>query len=211
LLRVHRRSLVLASLALVLFVAMALDTTYVTPGSGGAAGEVAAFSAAAYAKKTFPSLTKRIAAKAVDVTKFAPAFDANPAATGKKLGQDLGAGSFAFCIKASGTVTSADANFAVVKVPGLPAKDIVRIPLGIAVNGSPVRDCTGTIQYGDFTDQTEYQNVSDELKLIMQKQVIAPAKLASSKGRKVEVVGGFATGGPPNAFLIQPVSIKVAR
>lgn len=200
------KPVLLAVLAAVLLVAMFADTTFLSR-TAAAKDTPGAFDAANYAKDRFPKLTKLIGAKAVDITKLAPAVEANLAAAGKKYGQNLGAGSFAFPVRASGTVTSVDANFAVVKVAGMPAADVVRIPLGIALNGAPVRDATGTINYGNFNDQTAYQTVADQLKLVMQTQVIAPAKLAAAKGKKLDVVGAFASGGPAHSFIIQPVTI----
>lgn len=200
------RSILLAVLAAALVIAMLADTTFLSR-TAAAKDAPGSFDAATYAKDRFPKLMKIIEAKAVPITKLAPAVDANVAAAGKKYGQNLGAGSFAFPVRGSGTVTSVDANFAIVKVAGMPAVDVVRIPLSIALNGAPVRDATGTIKYGDFNDQAAYQTVADQLKLVMQKQVIAPAKLSAAKGKKLDVVGAFASGGPAHSFIIQPVTI----
>jgi len=189
---------------------MFLDTKFLSLKSSAAVGP-ATFNAATYARNNFPKVRKLIADHAVDITKLAPLVDRNLPAAGKRYGQSLGAGNFAFCVKARGRVRSVDSDFAIVKVAGLPAKDVVRIPLAYALNGSPVRDCTGTIAFGDFTDQTDYQDVSDEFKLIIQRQVIAPAKLRRAIGATVAVVGGFASGGPPHSFIIQPVAIERAR
>jgi predicted lipoprotein len=201
---------VVAVVAVALAVAMVLDTKFIS-GTAGAAGQPAAFSAPDYAAKKWPGLVDQISAKAVDITTLAPAADADVAAAGKKYGQDLGAGSFAFPVKATGTVSAVDANFITLSVPGMPDGDVVRIPVGLALNGAPIRDATGTIKYGDFTDQTDYQAAANALKDISAKQVIAKADPPSLNGKKITVIGATATGGPPKAYAINPVKIEVTQ
>jgi predicted lipoprotein len=200
---------VAAIVAAALVVGMFLNTKFLST-TASASGQPGAFSAAAYASKKWPDLVDRIGNNAVDVTQLAPAVDADVAAAGKKYGQDLGAGSYAFPVKATGTVSAVDANFITLTVAGMPAGDTVRVPVGLALNGAPIRDATGTIKYGDFTDQTQYQEVANALKGISLKQVIAKVNPASLNGKQVTVVGATGTGGPPKAYAINPVKIEVA-
>lgn len=199
-----------AVVAVALVVGMLLDTKFMS-STAGAAGQPGAFSATAYAEKKWSGLVDRIDSKAVDITVLAPAADADMAAAGKQFGQDLGAGSFAFPVKATGTVSAVDANFITLTVPGMPEGDVVRIPVGLALNGGPIRDATGTIKYGDFTDQTEYQDVANALKDLSAKRVIAKADPASLNGKQITVVGATGTGGPPKAYAINPVKIEVTQ
>lgn len=195
--------------AVVLVVAMVADTKFLTSAES-AAKQPVRFSAKTYAAKTFPRLAVEIGQKATDITVLAPAADRNLAAAGGRYGNDLGAGQFAFPVKASGKVTQADADFLVLSVPGLPAKDTVRIPLAMAINGIPVRDATGSVKFGDFTDQSDYQSVANEFGLIIATSILAPLHPASLKGKSITVVGAWGSGGPPNSYILQPVSIKVA-
>nr|WP_240942067.1 DUF2291 family protein [Planosporangium thailandense] len=176
-----------------------------------AKSQPAAFNATTYAKQKWPDLVQKIDSKATDVATLAPAVEANLADAGKKYGEDLGAGSYAFPVKATGTVSAVDDNFMTLAVPGMPANDTVRIPLGMALSGSPIRDATGTIHYGDFTDQTDYQDVANALKAMAQQEVLAKITPASLKGKQITVVGAFGSGGPPNSYLIDPVKIEAAQ
>ena len=202
--------MLVAVLAVALLAAMVASTKFLTPQQVTALNPPA-FTASGYVAQHFPEVTKTLTDKATDIATVAPAIDAGPAAAGKKYGTAVGGDQYAFAVKATGTVTSVDSDFVILKVPGVPAKDTVRIPLGIALNGTPVRDAPGTIAYGDFPDQTAYQSVANLFTERMRQQVLAPAKLPAAKGRSVTVVGAYETGGPPNSYIIQPVSISVGR
>jgi predicted lipoprotein len=199
-----------AVVAAALVAAMLLNTKFIS-ATADASGQPGTFSATSYADKKWPDLVDGIDSKAVDITQLAPAADADVAAAGKQYGQDLGAGSYAFPVKATGTVSAVDANFITLSVPGMPTGDVVRIPVGLALNGAPIRDATGTIKYGDFTDQTEYQDVANALKDMSLNRVIAKADPGSLNGKKITVVGATGTGGPPNAYSINPVKIEASQ
>lgn len=206
----QRKRAVIGVLWLALIVAMFLGTKFQS-AAAVAKSQPAAFNATTYAKQKWPDLVQGISSKATDVTTLAPAVDANLAEAGKKYGQDLGAGSYAFAVKATGDVAAVDDNFITLAVPGMPPKDVVRIPLGMALNGSPIRDATGTIHYGDFANQTDYQDAANALKAQVQQEVLAKITPASLKGRQLTVIGAFASGGPPNSYLINPVKIEAGQ
>lgn len=202
-----RRNLVVAIvLGAVLLVLMVAVTPFKTAAQVKALNPPP-FAADAYVAKSFPRIVATITQEATPITTLAPAVDADPAAAGKEYGLDAGSGSFTFAVSARGTVASVDANFAVLTVAGLPEGDVVRVPLGGALNGTPVRDAAG-LAFGDFPGQTEFQNVANELKKTMTTKVLQPADLAGKQGQQVSVVGAYATGGPPKSFIVQPVSIE---
>jgi predicted lipoprotein len=205
---VTKRVVPAAALAALLLVVV-LDTNYLTPR------EVAKlnpppFNAESYGRQTFPKIAARVKRDATDVTKLAPAIDRGLPAAGKRYGKNLGSGNFSFAMKATGAVTKVDADFILLKVPGVPDGTEVRIPLGgAALSGAPVRDCTGTITYGDFADQTDYQSSANQFKLRMQKDVLAKLEKKGLRGKRVTVEGGWNSGGPPRSYIIQPTSIAV--
>jgi predicted lipoprotein len=201
---------VFAVAALAVAVAMVLNTKFVS-STASASGQPGAFDPQSYAEKAWPDLVKQMEDEAVDVTELAPVADSDMAAAGKQFGRDLGAGSFAFPVKATGTVSAVDANFITLTVAGMPEGDIVRIPVGLALNGAPIRDASGTIKYGDFENQSAYQDVANALKDLSLKQVIAKADPASLSGKQITVVGATANGGPAKAYSINPVTIEVAQ
>ncbi len=204
--RARRRTMIVIGAALILVVMMVVATNFKTAEQVRALNPPA-FEASRYVDENFTKITTELTDGATPIAELAPAVDADPAAAGEQFGVDQGGGSFAFPVSVTGTVESVDENFAVIAAPGVPEGDTVRVPLGAALNGTPVRDAAG-LTFGDFPGQTEYQNVANELKLTMQDDVLAGADLASLQGEQVVVVGAFATGGPANSFIVQPVSIE---
>jgi predicted lipoprotein len=203
------KKIVGVAVLVVVLVAVVLDTKFL---SQQAVAELnpPPFNAETYGTEEFPKVAAAIKEKATDVVVLAKAVAADLPAAGKQYGQDLGSGAYAFPVKATGTAGAVDGNFVVLTVPGMPAGTTVRIPLGAAVSGSPVRDATGEIKFGDFAGQTEFQSVANQFKLRIQQDVLAKADPKSWEGKQVTVYGAWATGGPPNSFNIQPVEIEVA-
>ncbi len=203
----HRNKLVVATVCVLLVIGILAGTKF--KGVGESSGPKA-FNPTTYAQQKWTKLVEQINVKATDVATLAAAVDADLAAAGKKYGQNLGADSYAFPVKATGVVAAVDANFITLTVAKMPARDVVRIPMGPALNGAAIRDATGLIQFGDFTDQTDYQTVADALRVLSQKDVVGKISPPLLKGKTITVVGAFASGGPPNAYSISPVKIEVA-
>ena len=61
----------------------------------------------------------------------------------------------------------------------LPKTVIVRVQTGPAINGTDLRDATGSISFEQFTNQIDYQNAGYALNNEMKKQVLA--KIDTSK------------------------------
>lgn len=201
------RSIGIALAAIVLLGAMAADTTFLGPDAASEVGDVA-FDPVAYADETFPQIVQMVAEDAVALPELAAAIATDASAAGEQHGTDLG-GRYGYQVRATGTVDSVDADFIELSVADMPEGSTVRIPLGQALSGTPVRDVTGTIEFGDFVDQTAYQSVANEFKLRMRSQVLEPADPPSLPGKDVTVLGAYIPGGPEGAYLIQPVSIEV--
>lgn len=203
----NRRIITTVAIA-ALAVAMGVSTKWLTPEEAKALNPPP-FVAGDFVEEMFPKSVQTITESAVDISVLAPAVEEDLPAAGAEYGQDLGSGAYAVPVKATGTVQEVDANFALLDVPGLAKQFEVRIALGNAVNGSPVRDATGDIAFGDFRDQTAYQSVANEFKIKIQKDVLASVDPTTWKGKEVSVIGAWGTGGPPNSFIIQPVSLEV--
>lgn len=204
--RTTRRLLGAAALV-ALLAAAAWDTKFLSPER---AAEVtpATFSAEDYAAEAFPQVREGIKEMAVDLSVLAPAVSEDPAAAAAQYGQDLGSGSFVFPVRATGAATDVDGDFLVLDVPGVPDGVTVRVALGVALSGTPVRDATGNIRFGDFTGQTDFQSVANQFKLLMQRDVLAGVDPPSLLDQHVTVHGAWSTGGPPDSFIIQPVEIE---
>lgn len=200
------RSAVAAALAVALVAAMALDTTWVR--SGGA-GDVppGTFSPLAYGQKTFPAVQKAIQGRAVPAPALAAAIAKDPAAAAKQYGVESGVG-VEYPVSFTGVLGDGDFGNYDVRVDGMPDTPKVALQTGPAIMGTDLRDATGTIQFGQFTNQIDYQNAGSALNKEMKKQVLSKLDTTDLKGKTVSVVGVFQLTDPAR-WLVTPVSLEV--
>jgi predicted lipoprotein len=192
----------------VLLVAMAMDTKFLS-AEEVAAINPAKFSAKTYAAEAYPKIVNAIETKAVDLKQIAAAVVTDPAAAGEKYGNVAGTDKYAIPVSFTGKVTEADADFLTINVPGLPKDSVVRVAIGQAANGTALRDAPGTIKFKDFQNQTDYQQVANELKITTLTEVAGKVDTASARGKDASVVGVYVTNtGPEGSYLITPVKIE---
>lgn len=199
------RAAVGGALAVALVASMALDTTWVKSGAGE--GPPGAFSPAAYGEKTFPAVQKAVSARAVPAVTLAAAIAKDPAAAAKQYGVDSGTG-VEYAVAFTGTLGDGDSGNYDVKVDGMPDTPKVAVQTGPAIMGTDLRDATGTIQFGQFTNQIEYQNAGSALNKEMKKQVLSKLDTDNLKGKTVSVVGVAQISDPAN-WLVTPVTLEV--
>lgn len=204
---------VFVAVLVLLFGAIAVSTQYRTAAEGAAIASGLNpdknFDPAATAAELFAIIQTDLPPKANQLTQVAPEIMDNLGAAGAAYGQDLGADSYAFPVAFTGTVDAVDDKFMTFTVDGMPAGQSVVVPLGAALNGGPVRDALGIIQFGDVPDQIAFQSLAQEVKKIMIDQVVTPANASSLQGKTVTVYGAYKSGGPAGTWIIQPVKIEV--
>jgi len=213
----HPTRLVGIGLVVVLLVAMVLNTKFLTKAELAAA-RPKKFDASATAQQLFDQATTQLPDQASEVSEVVPALQKDveaAAATYKAPSPNEGA--YVFPVKTTATVSRATPDLLQLKVPGLDGQTPILVPLGVAVNGSVIRDAMG-FKFADAPGQSDYQFVGDELKKRMQAAVKPVAKdPASLQGKKVTVVGAINqldTGAPAPAAKpvnIQPISLEVAK
>ena len=111
-------------------------------------------------------------------------------------------------MKFTGIVTDRKANYNAIQIDGLPSDVTVRVQTGPALNGTDLRDATGTIAFGQFTNQIEYQNAGSAINNEVKKNLLSaidPDKLA---GKSLSVVGVFQLINP-KSWLVTPVKLEV--
>ena len=162
-----------------------------------------------FASKNLPLIAADIQANAVDMAIVAAAADKDIVAAGAEFGRDLGNKSFVFAVKTTAKVKLVDENFIVLNVPGAPAQDTFNIPIGLALSGNPLRDVTGKITFGDFYDQTQYQDVANALKDLVRSSIIDQLDLQNLTGKTLSIYGAWNNGPLKNVYNIQPTSIVV--
>ncbi len=83
----------------------------------------------------------------------------------------------------------------------------VRVQTGPAIMGTDLRDATGTIAFGQFTNQIEYQNAGSALNKQMKNDVLSKVDTTNLTGKTVSVVGVFQLTDPTTGW--SPPSLEV--
>lgn len=204
--RARRSAYWWAAATVLLLVAMALDTKVVRIGSKEDT-RTDAFSAEAYGKKDFPRIQAEIEKAAVDAKVLATAIAEDKAAAGEKFGKPGSVGPI-FAVKFSGVVGEGRSGIFAVAVDGLPEALRIRVQTGPAINGTEVRDATGSVAFGQFTNQIEYQDAGAALNNEVKAHVLAGLDRDKLGGKKVDVVGVFQLINP-SGWLVTPVRLGV--
>lgn len=199
----HRR-FVQVAIGAVLLIAMALGTKVVPIEQ--VKSDV--FSPAEYGKKDFARIQELIEKGAVDAKELAAAIAADKAAAGEKYGKPGSVGPI-FPVRFTGVVGEGSSGVFKVKVEGMPEGAGIRVQTGPAINGTEVRDATGTVDFGQFTNQIDYQDAGSALNNEVKTQVIGDLDREKLPGKTIEVVGAFQLINPAN-WMVTPVRFKVA-
>ncbi|MBX9458692.1 MAG: DUF2291 domain-containing protein [Rhizobium sp.] len=185
---------------------MALDTTVVRIGSESDVREQK-FSPETFGSEQFPLIKQSVETRAVDAVELATAIAADKKAAGEKYGVKTTTGPV-LPVTLTGVLGERKANYNVVAVEGLPPELTVRIQTGPALNGTDLRDATGQIEFGQFTNQIEYQDAGSAINNEVKKQVLAGVDPAQLTGKTVHVIGVFKLVNPKN-WIITPVRLEV--
>jgi len=201
------RAAIAAVLAVILIVAMALSTKVVKIGSASDT-QVKAFDPAVYGEAQFPKTQAAIESRAVSADTLATAIAKDQDAAGKQYGVAGGGIGPEISVKFDGVAGSEDAGIYTVKVPNVPDSVIIRVQTGPAINGTDLRDATGTISFEQFTNQIDYQNAGYAINTAMKKAVLSKIDTAKLTGKTISVVGVFQLINP-NGWLVTPVKLDV--
>ncbi len=202
------RTVLVAGAAVVLLAAMALDTKVVRNGAPGAA-QPGVFSAARYGETEFPKVREAIIAKAVDATTLAEAIKKDPDAAQKQYAV-VTDGAAEYAVRFTGVAGKKDDDSGTVPftIDGLGDTPKISVQTGPAIMGTDLRDATGKIQFGQFSNQIDYQNAGAALNTAMKKAVLAKIGDADLAGKTVTVVGAFQLS-DPTAWTVTPVEMDV--
>jgi predicted lipoprotein len=190
----------------VVVVAMALSTKVVRIDSATGASS-GGFSEEQFGASEFPKVQAAIDKRAVSADTLAAAITKNQAAATKDYSIPGGTGP-EFSVKFTGVVGKGDFGSYPVSVAGVPKSVVISMQTGPAILGTDLRDATGTITFGQFTNQIEYQNAGSALNKEMKKEVLAKVDTAHLSGKTVSVVGAFQLT-DPNNWLVTPVELSV--
>ena len=191
---------------LVLLAAMAVDTKVVKIGS---AEDVQAgiFSAASYGRAQFPKVRSAIASRAVDAAVLAAALAKDQAAAEAQYGVPAPAGP-EYSVTFTGKVGKQEFGVYDVAIPGVHETIHVSVQTGPAINGTDLRDATGSIRFGDFSNQIDYQNASSALNTEMKKEVLSKVDASDLTGKTISVIGAVGLSDPAE-WVVTPVRLTV--
>ncbi|MGM8930603.1 DUF2291 family protein [Salinicola halophyticus] len=197
--------LIIGACVVVVLAVMAWDTKVVEIGSEAALE--GGFSADTYGGEHFPDIQASVEERAVEASELASAVLDDSTAAGQKYGVGEGFGPVV-PVTFTGTFGEARSGIYPVSVDGVSDDITIRVQTGPAINGTDLRDATGEISFGEFTNQIEYQNAGASINDAMKKAVLADVDTANLEGKSVSVTGVFKLINPKN-WLVTPVSLEV--
>ena len=198
--------IVSAIAAIVVIGAIALDTKVVKIGSESDVRQQA-FSPETFGAEQFPKIQADVEKRAVAASELARAIVADKKAAGEKYGVATSTGPV-IPVTLNGTFGARKSNTNEMKIDGLPPETVVRVQTGPAVNGTDLRDATGTIEFGQFTNQIQYQDAGSAINNEMKKAVFAGLDPDALDGKQATVVGVFKLINPKN-WLVTPVKVEL--
>lgn len=201
-----RGPLILGVLGVALIAAMVYDTRVVTIG-GEHDMQAEVFSPETFGATAFPEIRTSVETRAQDAAQLSTEIAADKAAATTKYGISGGTGPV-FPVKFTGTVGEGKSGIYKVDVPGMAAETTVRVQTGPAINGTDLRDATGTIAFGQFKNQIEYQNAGAAINDQMKKEVLAGVDTSALTGKTITVTGVFRLVNP-KSWLVTPVAMSV--
>ncbi|MGF3056851.1 DUF2291 family protein [Microbacterium sp. YY-01] len=156
----------------------------------------------------FPAIQEQVQEQAQAVDVLAPAIAADAAAAAEEYAVDSSGGPV-FSVTFTGVFGEGASGIYPVDIDGITGDDLlIRVQTGPAINGTELRDATGQLDFGQFTNQIEYQNAAAALNEELKKSVLADIDTASLEGKTVTVTGAFTLINPA-AWLVTPVAVNV--
>ncbi|WP_457100619.1 DUF2291 family protein [Microbacterium sp. P5_E9] len=198
------------ALAVVLAVAAVLTTKVVPIADVEAAASGERFDPVAYADARFDSeIVPQIEEEAVDLATLLA--DLEGGADEADFGHAPGAGSsYSFPVEFTGVAGAPNGAILPVTLDGLPAGLTVQVQIGPAINGTALRDVTGTVSFNEFTNQLEFQGVATEFNSRVRAGVLADVDPAALEGKTIHVVGAYTRVNPALVSVV-PVVFEVEQ
>lgn len=166
-----------------------------------------AFDPATFGVDNFADVQAGVEDRAVDATELADAITADQASAVDEFAVQSSGGPV-FSTTLSGVIGEGASGIYEIAVDGMPEGTKVRVQFGPAINGTELRDATGEIEFGQFTNQIDFQNAAAALNEEVKKQVVNDLDVANLQGKTIELTGAFTLLNPAG-WLITPVAVDV--
>src|SRR5690625_630075 len=177
--------------------------------------EVTADTAEQYAEEAYDSVVVAgVKERAIPITELIDQMHADPDGTGEEYGQrEDDDKPYSFAVSATGLVDEGGFGEAGLDIHGLESDFTVGIAVPPLGSTTALRDASGEVAFGDFVNQTEYQNVALELNNKAAEEVFGDLDPDDLEGEEVTVIGAgnwtSKTGGEVDHLTITPVEIEV--
>ncbi|MFL4476503.1 DUF2291 family protein [Paeniglutamicibacter sp. MACA_103] len=210
-LRLNKPRAILTGGTVLLLVMMGVSTEVLTAEQTEEAASEK-FSPKTYAESKFASsIAPAIIDRASDLAPMSLAISKDKDAAAIEFGVVSGSSAPVYSAVFAGVAgeVSSDGLLPVV-VPGVSDDIKVLIQMGPAINGTVIRDATGLVNFPEFTNQIEYQNVGAELNNQVKEHVLSTITASDLNGKTVNVTGSFQPINP-KAYIVTPVLFEVSK
>ena len=196
-------------LAIVIVAVIALIAlgTRVVPYGAEVPGAEEKFDPETFGTETFPAVQEGVTERATGADELAAAIAADQEAAVSEYAVESSGGPV-FSVTMTGTFGEGASGIFDFAVDGLPDDLAVRVQTGPAINGTELRDATGEISFGEFTNQIDYQNAAAALNTQMKAEVLDGIDAEQLPGSTATITGAF-TLINPEAWLVTPVSVEM--
>lgn len=200
------KSKIVGLIASLVIIGMIYDTKIIKIGSE-LDQKANVFSPQAFGAAEFPKIQASIEKRAVGIELLAKAITHDKKEAGSKYGVGSGIG---FVIPIQITAIAGESKSGIVTLihSDIPEHIRVRVQSGPAINGTDLRDATGSIEFGQFKNQIEYQNAGAAINSAMKQQVLSTIDRKNLTGKSLKITGVFRLINPKN-WLITPVRLEV--
>lgn len=198
-----------AVIAIAVIVAAVTSTKVLSVEAANEASQAGAFEPKDYAAEHYEDdIAPAIMDNAVDLSTLLQ--DLAGGADEADFGNSAGSSSaFSFPVTFTGVAGAPNGSILPVTVEGLPEGVVVQVQIGPAINGTAIRDATGSVKFNDFTNQLEFQEVATELNTLVKDEVLANVDPAALQGKTITVTGAFTRVNPALVSVV-PVEFEVA-
>ncbi|WP_271274460.1 DUF2291 family protein [Aliamphritea hakodatensis] len=200
------RHMLLPGAIIALLAGMLLDTRIVQTGSSEDSRD-RAFSPQLFGQSEFPRIRQYVVENAVRAEALYQAIIEDKAVAAENFGVKAGIGTI-FPVAFEGKARESVSGVYRIEIDGMPPSHTVRLQTGPAINGTDLRDATGTVTFGQFTNQIEYQDAGSALNNAMKSSVLTGIASTDLTGRQLSVTGVFKLINPKN-WLVTPVRLVV--
>lgn len=202
----RRETYLLGALTLVLVILMVMDTHTVKISE---LEDTGGFSQQRFGQENFPTIQEYIQANAISAEELAAEVLEDAGAAGQTYGVAAGIGHIV-PVTMTGTAEEGQSGIYSLDIAGVPDDITIRVQTGPVINGTTLRDATGDIAFGNFTNQIEYQDAGAALNEEMKRQVLEGISGQDLTGKTLEIVGAFMLLNPKN-WLVTPAQLSVSE